>query len=71
MWPCYIRGIRKELLVRTMPAPGDPERRDPIVVVNVNSKPGDDFSVYYSLDAPADVAPCHDTRSDIGGSVCK
>jgi len=36
-------------------APGDPERRDPIQITGYNGKPGDDFSVYYSLDAPADV----------------
>ncbi len=52
-------------------APGDPERRDPIQITGYNGKPGDDFSVYYSLDAPADVAPCHDTRPDIAGWVCK
>jgi hypothetical protein len=52
-------------------APGDPERRDPIQITGYNGKPGDDFSVYYSLEAPADVAPCHDTRPDIAGWVCK
>jgi hypothetical protein len=52
-------------------APGDTERRDPISVVDFNAASGDDFSVYYSLEAPPDVAPCHDTRNDIGGWVCK
>jgi hypothetical protein len=28
-------------------------------------------NVYYSLEAPADVAPCHETRSDVQGWVCK
>jgi hypothetical protein len=52
-------------------AGGDTEKRDPIVVSGFNGKPGDDFSVYYSLEAPSDVAPCHDTRSDVQGWVCK
>jgi hypothetical protein len=52
-------------------APGDSERRDPIQITGYNAKPGDDFTVYYSLDAPPEVAPCHDTRPDISGWVCK
>jgi hypothetical protein len=52
-------------------APGDSERRDPIQIVGYNGKPGDDFSVYYSLEAPVEAAPCHDTRTDIAGWVCK
>jgi hypothetical protein len=52
-------------------APGDPDPRAPIVVSGFNAKPGDDFKVYYSLDAPAVVAPCHDTRPGIGGWVCR
>ena len=51
--------------------PNDSEPRDPIVVYNYNAKPGDDFKVYYSLEAPRDVAPCHDTMSAIGGWVCR
>lgn len=50
---------------------GDTEKRDPIAVSDFNGKIGDDFSVYYSLEAPADVAPCHDTRPDVQGWVCK
>ena len=50
---------------------GDTEKRDPIVVSGFNGKSGDDFSVYYSLEAPPEVAPCHDTRSDVQGWVCK
>ena len=49
----------------------DPEPRDPIVVYNYNAKPGDDFRVYYSLDAPQRVAPCRETRPGIGGWVCR
>ena len=52
-------------------APNDPDPRDPIAVYNFNKKPGDNFKVYYSLEAPQSVAPCHDTRSGIGGWVCK
>ena len=50
---------------------GDTDRRDPISVVDFNGHAGDDFSVYYSLEAPPDVAPCHDTRPDVQGWVCK
>ena len=52
-------------------SPGDPEPRDPIAVYNFNKKAGDNFKVYYSLEAPQTVAPCHETRSAIGGWVCK
>jgi hypothetical protein len=52
-------------------SPGDPEPRDPIAVYNFNKKAGDNFKVYYSLDAPDKAAPCHDKRSGIGGWVCK
>jgi G8 domain len=52
-------------------APGDPDPRDPILVYNHNKKSGDDFKVYYSLDAPASVAPCHETRPDVSGWICK
>jgi len=50
---------------------GDTEKRDPIAVSGFNAKAGEDFNVYYSLEAPPAVAPCHDTRSDIQGWVCK
>ena len=52
-------------------ASGDPDPRDPILVSNFNKKTGDNFKVYYSLEAPQSVAPCHDTRPDIGGWVCR
>jgi len=52
-------------------SPNDPEPRDPISVYNYNAKPGDDFKVYYSLEAPQSVAPCHETRAGISGWVCK
>jgi len=52
-------------------APNDPEPRDPILVYSYNAQPGDDFRVYYSLDVAARVAPCHETRSEIGGWVCR
>jgi hypothetical protein len=51
-------------------APSDPDPRDPIVVYGYNARPGDDFKVYYSLEAPQTVAPCHETRTGIGGWVC-
>jgi hypothetical protein len=52
-------------------SPSDPEPRDPIAVYNFNKKTGDSFKVFYSLEAPQSVAPCHNTRSEIGGWVCK
>jgi len=52
-------------------APADSNPRDPIYVYDFNKKPGDDFKVYYSLQAPTSVAPCSDTRPMIGGWVCK
>ena len=52
-------------------APGDTEPRDPIQVIGFNGRSGEDFKVYYSLDAPPAVAPCHDTRPDITGWVCQ
>jgi hypothetical protein len=51
-------------------APGDAAPREPILVQDFNNKPGETFKVYYSLDAPPNVAPCHDSRPDIGGWVC-
>ena len=52
-------------------APDDPEPRVPIEVYDFNKKVGDSFKVYYSLQAPSAVAPCHDTMPGIGGWVCK
>jgi hypothetical protein len=52
-------------------APSDAQPRDPIQVVDFNQKTGDSFKVYYSLEAPATVAPCHDSRPGIGGWVCR
>jgi hypothetical protein len=48
----------------------DPDPRDPIAIYNFNKKAGDNFKVYYSLDAPPSAAPCHDTRSGVGGWIC-
>jgi hypothetical protein len=52
-------------------APGDTEPREPIVVQDFNRTPGDSFKVYYSLDAPPRVSPCHDSRADIAGWICR
>ena len=52
-------------------APNDADPRDPIAVYNFNGKTGDDFKLYYSLDAPESVAPCHDTRPGMGGWICR
>jgi hypothetical protein len=52
-------------------ASGDAEPRDPIQVLDFNKKAGDSFKVYYSLDAPAKSAPCHESRRDLDGWVCK
>jgi hypothetical protein len=52
-------------------APGDAAPREPIVVQDFNNQPGETFKVYYSLDAPPNVAPCHESRPDIGGWVCR
>ena len=52
-------------------APGDAKPREPIQVEDFNNKPGDSFKVYYSLEAPPEVSPCHDSRSDIGGWICR
>jgi hypothetical protein len=51
--------------------PGDPEARGPLLVYDYNKQTGNNFSVYYSLGAPATVAPCQDTMPGIGGWVCK
>ena len=52
-------------------APDDPEPRVPILVYDFNKKSGDDFKVYYSLQAPRNVAPCNDSRPGLDGWVCK
>jgi len=52
-------------------APGDPDPRDAIQVIDFNKKAGDNFKVYYSLEAPSKVAPCNESRAGIGGWVCK
>lgn len=49
----------------------DPDPRDPIAIYNFNKKPGDNFKVYYSLEAPPSASPCHDTRDGVGGWICK
>src|SRR5262245_3880059 len=52
-------------------APDDPEPRVPIAVYDFNKKAGDDFKVYYSLQAPKSVAPCNESRPAADGWVCK
>ena len=52
-------------------APNDADPRMPIYVYDFNKKPGDDFKVYYSLQAPRNVAPCNDSRPALDGWVCK
>ena len=51
-------------------ATGDPEPRDPILVERFNDTPGDDFAVFYSLDAPPRNAPCQQRRAAIAGWAC-
>ena len=51
--------------------PEDARPREPVLVYNFNKQSGNDFKVYISLNAPAAVAPCHDTKPAIGGWVCK
>ena len=50
--------------------PKDDRPRDPIAVYDFNKQAGKNFKVYYSLQAPAAVAPCHDTMPAIDGWVC-
>ena len=52
-------------------APGDTGPRDPIFIYDFNRKAGDSFKVYYSLQAPPNVAPCNQTRGGIDGWVCR
>ena len=51
--------------------PHDARPRDPIFVYDFNRQLGRNFKVYYSLQAPIDTAPCHDTMPGIGGWVCR
>ena len=51
-------------------APRDPSPREPLLVYDFNEQTGRSFKVYYSLQAPEAVAPCHDTVPAIGGWVC-
>jgi hypothetical protein len=52
-------------------APGDADPRDGIQVIDFNKKAGDNFKVYYSLEAPTKAAPCNQSRAGISGWVCK
>ena len=52
-------------------APDDPEPRVPILIYDFNKKQGDNFKVYYSYQAPRNVAPCNDSRPAVDGWVCK
>jgi hypothetical protein len=52
-------------------ASDDPEPRVPIQVFDFNKKTGDNFKLYYSLQAPKTVAPCNDSRPALDGWVCK
>jgi len=52
-------------------APNDPDPRVPILVYDFNKKAGDNFKVYYSLQAPPKVAPCNESRPAVDGWVCK
>jgi hypothetical protein len=52
-------------------APGDTDPRDPVFVYDFNRKAGDNFKVYYSLQAPENVAPCNQSRAGVDGWVCK
>jgi hypothetical protein len=52
-------------------APDDRDPRVPIQVFDFNKKPGDNFKVYYSYQAPKSVAPCNESRAAVDGWVCK
>jgi hypothetical protein len=52
-------------------APGDTDPRDPVFVYDFNRQAGDNFKVYYSLQAPENVAPCNQSRTAVDGWVCK
>ena len=51
--------------------PGDAQPRNPILVYDYDKVSGNNFSIYYSFQAPEAVAPCHETRPGFGGWVCK
>jgi hypothetical protein len=51
--------------------PNDARPRQPIEVYDFDQQAGRNFQVYYSLEAPADSAPCRDTMPGIGGWVCR
>ena len=50
---------------------GDTDRRDPISVVDFNGHAATTSACITRSRAPPDVAPCHDTRPDVQGWVCK
>jgi hypothetical protein len=52
-------------------APGDADPREPILVYDFNNRPGENFKVFYSLDAPPQAAPCHESMQGIDGWVCR
>jgi hypothetical protein len=49
---------------------GDLQRREPLIVHDFNQQPGNTFRVFYSLDLPANAAPCTDSRPQVAGFVC-
>jgi hypothetical protein len=51
--------------------PQDSRPRDPVMVFDFDRRAGENFKVFYSLQAPASVAPCHATMPGIDGWVCK
>jgi hypothetical protein len=51
-------------------ASGDANPRDPIFIYDFNRVAGDNFALYYSLEAPKTTAPCNETRPDLDGWVC-
>jgi len=72
--PLDVKGAAEPLEGISMnygTAPGDARPRVPVRVYDYNKQPGNDFSVYYSFDAPPAVAPCHDTMPGVGGWVCR
>lgn len=69
--PANTRNPPATISMNYRMAPNDPEPRDPIQVFGYNKRPEDNFKVYYSLDAPETVAPCHALRPGIGGWVCR
>ena len=51
-------------------APGDPQAREPIRVIDFNARPGDSFRLFYSLGVPEASAPCRNTRPELSGVAC-